>query len=94
MRIAKARKLVILMSIIFKHSKAVFLFALMGALSIEIMTERVEAQATASTDLAEAVITPLSPNPNASSDWQTVYDYSGGEAPPGTRIAVVGKTTG
>ena len=70
---------------------AAFFLASMGALILTTSTTTAAAPATASTDLAEAVITPLTLQANAPSDWQTVYDYSGGEVPPGTRITVVGK---
>lgn len=46
---------------------------------------------TASTDLAQITVTPIQRSA-APAAWQTIYDYSGGEAlPPGTRIVAEGK---
>jgi hypothetical protein len=70
-----------------------FLAVSIEVLTVGILSTNASAAATATTDLCQAVITPLSPQPNAPSSWQTVYEYAGGEVPPGTRIAVVGKTT-
>ena len=36
---------------------------------------------TAQTDLASITVIPLTRNPGAKADWQTIYDYSGGVLP-------------
>ena len=44
------------------------------------------------TDLASMTVTPLTRQASAPADWQTIYDYSGGEMlPPGTRLTADGK---
>ena len=51
-----------------------------------------QAGITAQTDLASIAITPLTRQANATADWQTIYDYSGGDVlPPGTRLTSDGK---
>ena len=50
-----------------------------------------QAGTTAQTDLASITVTPLTRQAGAKADWQTIYDYSGGVLPPGTRITSDGK---
>jgi hypothetical protein len=50
------------------------------------------ASPTTQTDLASIVVTPIARQANAPANWQTIYDYSGGNVlPPGTRITATGK---
>ena len=46
---------------------------------------------TAQTDLASITVTPLANQATAKADWQTIYEYSGGVLPPGTRLTSEGK---
>ena len=48
-------------------------------------------ETTAQTDLATITVTPLTRQAGAKADWQTIYDYTGGAPPPGTRITSEGK---
>ncbi len=50
------------------------------------------ASMTTQTDLASITVTPLERQASAAADWQTIYDYAGGDIlPPGTRLTANGK---
>lgn len=54
-------------------------------------TRAAQTIATARTDLASITLAPLARQTNAPTDWRTVYQYTGGDLPPGTRILADGK---